>query len=186
MDSESTFQGCSLTVKKISQSDNSIAMLSIETLDHLQLYKGDTIMLQGKVGWQTLAIVLVSPSNDISSDEIGLNDTIMKNLRVTDGDKVLLETPMECMYLTKLQIAPIKGTFEDVSVDLMKTVVIPYFSDAYRPVMKSDIFDVTESENVVQFKVIACEPMDYGIVSPTTEIILDEEAVESEENVYED
>ena len=45
---------------------------------------------------------------------------------------------------------------------------MPYFRDAYRPVKKGDLFLARGGFKAVEFKIVACEPKDFGIVAPTT------------------
>jgi transitional endoplasmic reticulum ATPase len=46
--------------------------------------------------------------------------------------------------------------------------LIPYFKDAYRPVKKGDLFVVRGNFKPVEFKIVATEPKDFGIVAPNT------------------
>jgi len=46
--------------------------------------------------------------------------------------------------------------------------LIPYFKDAYRPLKKGDLFLVRGGFKAVEFKVVAAEPKEFGIVGPAT------------------
>lgn len=75
--------------------------------------------------------------------------------------------------LTKIHILPLADTVYGIEGDLSKNCLIPYFKDAYRPVKKGDIFIVKGSVKDVEFRIVASEPSDLGIVGPNT--ILDTE-----------
>jgi len=64
---------------------------------------------------------------------------------------------------------------------LATTYLVPYFKDAYRPIKKGDTFIVRGGFKAVEFKVVACEPQEYGIVAPTTVLYTEGEPIKREE-----
>merc|ERR1719420_1396878 len=57
-------------------------------MEELQLFRGDTVLLKGKKGKETVCIVL---ANDETEDvNIRMNKIIRKNLRVRLGDVVTI------------------------------------------------------------------------------------------------
>lgn len=95
-----------------------------------------------------------------------MNKVVRKNLRVRLGDVITIKPAPEVPNLTKLHVLPLDDTIEGITGDLTNTYLIPYFRDAYRPVKKGDLFLVRGGFKAVEFKVVACEPKDFGIVSP--------------------
>ncbi len=59
--------------------------------------------------------------------------------------------------------------------------MIPYFRDAYRPVKKGDLFLVRGGFKAVEFKVVACEPGEFGIVAPNTMLFTEGEPIKRED-----
>ena len=76
---------------------------------------------------------------------------------------------------------PIDDTIEGITGDLAQTFLVPYFKDAYRPVKKGDTFVVRGSFKQVEFKIVATEPNEYGIVAPTTVLFTEGEPIKREE-----
>ena len=68
--------------------------------------------------------------------------------------------------LTKIHVLPFDDSIEGISGDLSQTYLIPYFKDAYRPVKKGDYFIVRGNFKAVEFKIVATEPGEIGIVGP--------------------
>ena len=64
--------------------DNSVVSLSQKKMEELQLFRGDTVLLKGKKGKQTVCIVLLDEAQD--DGNIKMNKVVRKNLRVRLGD----------------------------------------------------------------------------------------------------
>jgi len=58
-----------------------------------------------------------------------------------------------------------EDTLEGITGDLTTTYLIPYFRDAYRPAKKGDLFLVRGGFKAVEFKIVATDPGEYGIVT---------------------
>jgi transitional endoplasmic reticulum ATPase len=119
--------------------------------------------------------------NDLEDGKIRMNKTIRKNLRVRLGDVVTIKAAADAPNLTRIHILPMDDTIEGISGDLTTTYLIPYFRDAYRPLKKGDLFIVRGGFKAVEFKVVACEPKDYGIVAPSTMLFTEGEPVKRED-----
>ena len=83
--------------------------------------------------------------------------------------------------LTKIHVLPLEDTIEGIQGDLTKTYLIPYFKDAYRPVKKGDLFLVRGNFKPVEFKVVATEPKEFGIVAPNTMLYTEGEPINRED-----
>ena len=79
--------------------------------------------------------------------------------------------------LVKVHILPFADSIEGISGDIGQTYLIPYFRDAYRPVMKDNYFIVRGQLKPVEFKIVACEPDEYGVVAPNTTLFTEGEPI---------
>lgn len=159
--------------------DNSTVALAPSKLTELKIYKGDPILLKGKKRHETLCIALADPK--LEEGKIRLNKVVRKNLRIRLGDVVSVKACPNVPNLTKIHILPIDDTIEGITGDLATTYLVPYFKDAYRPIKKGDTFIVRGGFKAVEFKVVACEPQEYGIVAPTTVLYTEGEPIKREE-----
>jgi len=83
--------------------------------------------------------------------------------------------------LTKIHVLPFDDSIEGITGDLSTVYLIPYFKDAYRPVKKGDTFLVRGGFKAVEFKILATEPKEYGIVAPQTQLFFEGEPVKRED-----
>lgn len=83
--------------------------------------------------------------------------------------------------MTKIHVLPFDDSIEGITGDLATTYLIPYFKDAYRPVKKGDYFICRGGFKAVEFKIVATEPGEIGIVGPTTTLYTDGEPVKRED-----
>jgi transitional endoplasmic reticulum ATPase len=95
-----------LIVDDATNDDNSVVCLSAAKMEELQLFRGDTVLLKGKKGKDTICIVL---SNDETEDvNIRMNKVVRKNLRVRLGDIVTITAKEDVAYCKKVQILPLQ------------------------------------------------------------------------------
>eukprot|EP01032_Pedospumella_encystans_P004233 gene4233-5009_t len=88
-----------LVVDDALSDDNSVVTLSAAKMEELQLFRGDTVLLKGKKGKDTICIVL---SNDETEDaNIRMNKVVRKNLRVRLGDVVTITAKEDVPYCKK-------------------------------------------------------------------------------------
>lgn len=79
-----------------------------------------------------------------------------------------IEPAFDVPYLKRVELLPFADTLKkEKDYDLVKDYLTPYFQDAYRPIVKGDVFECYSME----FKVMAVEPGTFGIVEPNTKII---------------
>lgn len=64
--------------------------------------------------------------------------------------------------------------------NLFEVFLKPYFSEAYRPLRKGDVFAARGAMRTVEFKVIETDPSPYCIVAPDTVIHCEGEPVKRE------
>jgi len=159
--------------------DNSVVSLSQEKMDELQLFRGDTIMIKGKKRKDTVAIVM--SDDTLSNEKIRVPRVMRSNIRVRLGDVVALVPCPDIKYGKRVHVLPIDDSIEGVSGDLFNVFLKPYFTEAYRPVMKGDIFQCKGAMRTVEFKVVDTEPAPYCIVSPDTVIHHEGEPIRRED-----
>jgi transitional endoplasmic reticulum ATPase len=159
--------------------ENSVVALSTATMEELQLFRGDTVLLKGKKRKDTVCIVLADDTCD--NHKIRLNKVVRKNLRVKLGDVVSVHQCANVKYGKRVHILPIDDTIEGVTGNLFETYLKPYFVQAYRPVRKGDLFLVRGGMRAVEFKVVETDPDEYCIVAPDTEIFCEGEPISRED-----
>lgn len=159
--------------------DNSVVCLSTAKLEELQLFRGDTVLLKGKKGRDTVCIVL--PNDETEDCNIRMNKVVRKNLRVRLGDTVTVSAREDVPYCKKVHILPLDDTVEGVTGDLFEVYLKPYFLEAYRPIRKGDLFLVRAAMHPVEFKVMEMDPSPYGVCAPDTEIHCEGAAVKRED-----
>jgi transitional endoplasmic reticulum ATPase len=168
-----------LSVDDSLNDDNSVICLSAAKMDELQLFRGDTVLIKGKKGRDTLCVVLQNEETEDGS--VRMNKVVRKNLRVRLGDLVTINAKEDVPYCKKVHILPLDDTIEGVSGNLFDAYLKPYFLEAYRPIRKGDLFLVRAAMHPVEFKVVEMDPPNYGIVAPDTEIHCEGEPVKRED-----
>lgn len=159
--------------------DNSAIQMSQAKLTELKIFKGDPVLIKGKKRKETLCIALVD--NKLEEGKIKMNKVVRKNIRVRLGDVVTVKPAGDVPNLTKIHVLPLDDTIEGIQGDLVKTYLVPYFKDAYRPVKKNDLFLVRGGFKAVEFKIVATEPQEFGIVAPTTMLFTEGEPIKRED-----
>ncbi|KAF5837146.1 putative transitional endoplasmic reticulum ATPase [Dunaliella salina] len=123
-----------LVVEDAVNDDNSVVALHPNTMERLQLFRGDTVMLKGKKRKDTVCIVLTDDTVDES--RIRMNKVVRKNLRVRLGDVVSVLQCSDVKYGKRIHVLPIDDTIEGITGNLFDAYLKPYFLEAYRPVRK--------------------------------------------------
>ena len=159
--------------------DNSVVALHPTTMETLELFRGDTVLLKGKKRKDTVCIVLADETAD--ETKIRLNKVVRKNLRVRLGDIVSVHQCPDVKYGKRVHVLPFEDTMEGISGNLFDAFLKPYFVEAYRPVRKGDTFLVRGGMRTVEFKVVETDPGDYCIVAPDTEIFCEGEPISRED-----
>mmetsp|Transcript_30495 Transcript_30495/g.61446 ORF Transcript_30495/g.61446 Transcript_30495/m.61446 type:complete len:514 (+) Transcript_30495:86-1627(+) len=168
-----------LVVDDAVNDDNSVVTLHVNTMQELQLFRGDTVLLKGKKRKDTVCIVLADDSCEES--KIRMNKVVRHNLRVRLGDIVQVHPCPDVKYGKRIHVLPIDDTIEGVTGNLFETFLKPYFLEAYRPVRKDDLFLVRGGMRSVEFKVVETDPGDYCIVAPDTVIFCEGEPIKRED-----
>ncbi|KAJ1625898.1 cell division control protein 48-like protein E-like protein [Pavlovales sp. CCMP2436] len=168
-----------LVVEDATNDDNSVVALNTETMETLQLFRGDTVLIKGKKRKDTVCIVLADDTCD--APKIRMNKCIRKNLRVRLGDVISVHQCPDVKYGKRVHILPLDDTIEGITGNLFDVYLKPYFLEAYRPVRKGDLFLVRGGMRAVEFKVVETDPAEYCIVAPDTVIHCEGEPVKRED-----
>ncbi|CAF4110267.1 unnamed protein product [Adineta steineri] len=157
-----------LLVDDSTNDDNSVVALSQQKMDELQLFRGDTVLLEGKKRRETICIVLAD--DNCSNERILMNRVVRNNLRVRSGDIVSLQACSDAKDGKRIQVVPIDNTVYGITRNLFEVYLKPYFLEAYRAVHEGDTFITRAGMRAVEFKVIETDPSPYCIVAPGTVI----------------
>ena len=175
--------------------DNSIVTLHPDKMSELQLFRGDIVLLHGKLHHTAAAVgkkftytVISSsrsPSNTFTSwyhiialtdetcemSKVKINKVLRKNLRVRLGDQVRVQPHgLDIPYGKNVRILPMEDTIQGISGNLFETYLKPYFLEAYRPIKKGGYFTIRKAMTSVEFKVVECDPSPFCIVAQDTVI----------------
>jgi transitional endoplasmic reticulum ATPase len=80
--------------------DNSIIALSNNTMETLQLFRGDTVLVKGKKRKDTVLIVLAD--DDLDDGSARINRVVRHNLRVKHGDVITIHPCPDIKYVRGL------------------------------------------------------------------------------------
>lgn len=171
-----------LIVDDAENDDNSVITLSSNTMELLQLFRGDTVLVKGKKRKDTVLIVLAD--DDLADGVARINRCVRNNLRVRLGDIVTVHPCPDIKYANRISVLPILDTVEGITGSLFDVYLKPYFVEAYRPVRKGDLFTVRGGMRQVEFKVVEVDPEEIAIVAQDTIIHCEGEPInrEDEEN----
>ncbi|PRQ23303.1 putative vesicle-fusing ATPase [Rosa chinensis] len=164
-----------LVVDEAVVDDNSTIQLCPETMEKLQLFRGDTVLIKGKKHRDTICIALADDTCE--EPKIRMNKVVRNNLRVRLGDVVSIHQCADVKYGNRVHILPIDDTIEGITGNLFDAYLKPYFQEAYRPVRKGDLFLVRGGMRSVEFKVVETDPPEYCVVASDTEIFCEGEPV---------
>ncbi|XBJ17521.1 hypothetical protein VPH35_008906 [Triticum aestivum] len=168
-----------LVVDEATNNENSTVALHPDTMDNLDLFRGDTVLLKGKKRKDTVCILL--PDDTCDKTKVRMNKVVRKNLRVWLGDVVSVHQCPDVKYGKRVHVLPIDDTVEGIAGNLFDAFLRPYFLEAYRPLRKGDLFLVRGDMTSVDFKVVETDPAEYCIVASDTKIFCDGEPVKRED-----
>ncbi|KAK7677398.1 AAA ATPase cdc48 [Cerrena zonata] len=171
-----------LIVDDATNDDNSVVTMSTNTMELLQLFRGDTVLVKGKKRKDTVLIVLAD--DDLEDGVARINRCVRNNLRVRLGDIISIHPCPDIKYANRISVLPIADTVEGITGSLFDVYLKPYFVEAYRPVRKGDLFTVRGGMRQVEFKVVEVDPEEIAIVAQDTIIHCEGEPInrEDEEN----
>ncbi|KAG6580612.1 Cell division control protein 48-like D, partial [Cucurbita argyrosperma subsp. sororia] len=105
-----------LVVDEAINDDNSVVALHPDTMEKLQLFRGDTILIKGKKRKDTICIALADDTCD--EPKIRMNKVVRSNLRVRLGDVISVHQCADVKYGKRVHILPVDDTIEGVTGNL--------------------------------------------------------------------
>jgi len=102
-----------LVVDEAVNDDNSVVALNVQTMEELQLFRGDTVLIKGKRRKDTVCIVLADDTCDLG--KIRMNKCVRKNLKVRLGDVISVHQCPDVKYGKRVHILPIDDTIEGIT-----------------------------------------------------------------------
>ncbi|GAY58086.1 hypothetical protein CUMW_184380 [Citrus unshiu] len=168
-----------LIVEEALQDDNSVVGLHPLTMEKLDIFKYDTILIKGKRRRNTICTAVDDDTCDAS--KIRMNKVVRSNLRLRLGDLVSVKICNDVVNATKMHVLPLHDTIEGITGNLFDVYLKPYFLGHYRPVRKGDLFLVRGGMRSVKFKVVDTEPGEYCHITPKTEIFCEGEPLKRED-----
>ncbi|XP_059286815.1 cell division cycle protein 48 homolog [Lycium ferocissimum] len=168
-----------LIIDESIKDENSSVFLNPITMEKLQLFCGDTVLIKGKRKRDTVGIACIDETCE--EPKIRMNKVVRNNLRIRLGDIASIHLCDNIQYGKRIHLLPIDDTVEGLTGDLFEVYLKPYFQDCYRPLRKGDIFNVRGGMRCVEFKVMETDPPEYCIVAPETEIFVGDEPVKRED-----
>ena len=127
-----------LMVDEAINDENSAVALHSDTMDILELFCADTVLLNGKKRKDTVCIV--HPDDTCDKTKIRMNKVVRNNLRVRLGDVVSVHQCPDVKFGNRVKILPIDDTVQGIAGSLFDAFLKPYFVESYRPVRKGDLF----------------------------------------------
>lgn len=93
--------------------DNSIIALSNNTMDTLQLFRGDTVLVRGKKRKDTVLVVL--GDDELDDGSCRLNRVVRHNLRVKHGDVITIHACPDIKYVSSWFSIPTRMVFNSLN-----------------------------------------------------------------------
>jgi len=112
-----------LLVEEATNDDNSVVALNTATMEELNLFRGDTVILKGKRRKETVCIVLADDTCEAA--KVRLNRVVRNNLRVRLGDIVSVHACQDVKYGKRIHVLPIDDTIEGISGNLFEVFLKP-------------------------------------------------------------
>jgi transitional endoplasmic reticulum ATPase len=94
-----SYTDISPSVTDATNDDNSIIALSNNTMETLQLFRGDTVLVKGKKRKDTVLIVLAD--DDLEDGQARINRVVRHNLRVKHGDIITVHPCPDIKYVSR-------------------------------------------------------------------------------------
>ena len=120
-----------LLVDEAINDDNSVITLNPATMEQLDIFRGDNLLIKGKKRRDTVCTALADDRCDQS--KILMNKVVRSNLRVRLGDMVSVQVCPNLQYGKRVHILPLDDTVEGLNGNLFDAYLKPYFKDSSLP-----------------------------------------------------
>lgn len=121
--------------------DDSLAGVATGAIAEGGYVAGDTVLIRGKKGKDTLCILVGDDSCE--PGKIRLSSVTRRNLGLALGDSCIVTPPAaEVNFATSIKVLPYDDSVKGISGNIYDVFVKPYFMDAYRPVKVTRLYYV--------------------------------------------
>jgi len=165
--------------------DGTTALLNPAKLAQLGLMEGDIVRLKGKRDRDTLCTV--QESAKVAEGSIVISAVTRTNLNLNVGENTKAYRCDTVKNGERVLVQPFSDAMSGLSAEeVHEQLVTPYFKGAegeeapYRPVQEGDILRLRHGAQIVECKVVECEPP-RCIVAPETELELPESELDRAE-----
>ncbi|KAL9381151.1 hypothetical protein Peur_026808 [Populus x canadensis] len=125
-----------LLVDEAINDDNSVITLNPATMEQLDIFRGDNLLIKGKKRRDTVCIALADDRCD--QPKILMNKVVRSNLRVRLGDMVSVQLCHNLQSGKRVHILPLDDTVDGLSGSLFDAYLKPYFKDSHREAVKRE------------------------------------------------
>lgn len=158
-------QGGQLIVGSTAIADNSIIVLSYDTLRTTRLNYGDLVKVRSK---RKSTVLVVLGDSSINRRLAHISYDTRANLHLRIGENVEVKLCRNVAYIERMSIKPLACCSETPLGLAFDTHLLPYFRDTYRPLKQGDIFSAGLYSDTIMFEVVQLQPSRYGIVTKNT------------------
>ncbi|GMH97730.1 hypothetical protein TrST_g162 [Triparma strigata] len=177
------------------QGGHNIIGLTPSAMESLELFEGDTVLLKGKRGKNTVAtcslieedVASEAATGSVTDDlkKVSLSNDCMKNIAVRPGDAVQVTPAPDVKFGKAVLILPFEDQNVDPEVDLMEDYLRPYFENKFRSLHKGDSFTISGDSGTIEFCVVEIDTVESDgdeacVVVEDTSIEYEGEGVERE------
>mmetsp|Transcript_46661 Transcript_46661/g.73046 ORF Transcript_46661/g.73046 Transcript_46661/m.73046 type:complete len:771 (+) Transcript_46661:104-2416(+) len=155
--------------------DNSAVYMNPKSIEEMNLFRGDTVLLKGKKRKDTVCILM--SDDHCEKEKVRINKVVRNNISLKIGDFLIVLPFSDLKFGKRVHVLPYEDSMVDFEGNVFDEYLKPYFLDAYRPIKKGDSFAIDGKTRTIEFKVIEIDPVDYCIVGPDTLIFCEGEYV---------
>lgn len=161
--------------------DSSIVFLTQKVFNELEINQSDLVCIKGKLNKKTYCIATLSESKE-DDNKIRMNKVTRNNLRIKLSDPVYVSAVNKTNFCAKIKVLPFSDSIQKLAnPNLLEIFLKPYFKDSFRPVKSGDRFICRKAMVAVEFKVVAVENCDWGVVTPETVIDCEGDPIDRED-----
>lgn len=148
--------------------DNYVVMISDAKLSELKLFHGDTVLIKGSDGNETVSVV--TSDSKCPQETILINEMTKNNLKVNSKDNVTVEACSNIEYGKCVDVAVVKFRSNNLTKNDLESTLKKYFFNTYRPVHKNDTLFIQATNFFMEFKILNTDPEPYCLAANDTVI----------------
>lgn len=180
-----------------SDEGHSVVGMTMEALEDMGLFEGDTVSIKGKRGKKTIASVAAVSSSDVSSlvdggkagggagesHPIGMSADAMKNSGVRAGDTVTVVPAPDVKFGKAVLILPYEESLASAGIGanheearLFDDYIKPYFDGKFRTLHRGDSFNIDGPHGVLEFQCVEIDSVEVD--GDTGCVVVDDTLIE--------